>query len=200
MPTSARQPFRVRGTPPSASGGHTGRPYGPAFGPLVGAGFMPARTGFRFLPGYDGSTAVGAHCICALAAPPGSPGLRRKSQACQGGYIIRPYGCGWRRCIRRGGAGGHTGRPYGPAPGGVVGAGFMPARTGFRFLPGYDGSTAVGAHCICALAAPPGSPGLRRKSQACQGGYIIRPYGCGWRRCIRRGGAAAPTDPPPGVS
>ena len=40
-------------------------------------------------------------------APPGSPGMLRKSQACPGGYIIRPYG---------------------PAHGLVVGAGFMPAR------------------------------------------------------------------------
>ena len=63
-------------------GGHKARPYRPAFGSLVGAALMAARTGFRFPPGIDGSTAVGAHCICALAAPPGSLSLRRKSRAC----------------------------------------------------------------------------------------------------------------------
>ena len=139
---------------------------------------MAARTGFRFLPGFVGSPAVGAHCICALTAPPGSLGLHRKSQACSGGYAIRPYRVrsAMVHATRRCGTGGHEGRPYTLAFGPFVGAGFMPARNGFRFLPGFDGSAAVGAHCICALTAPPGSLGLHRKSQACSGGYAIRPY------------------------
>ena len=87
-----------------------------SFDSIVGAAFMAARTGFRFLPGFVGSPAVGAHCICALTALPGSLGLHRKSQACSGGYAIRPYRVrsAMVHATRRCGTGGHEGRPYTP--------------------------------------------------------------------------------------
>ena len=132
-------------------GGLYGRPQP---GPASRLGTMaPPATGFP----------VGAHCICALTAPP-EPGGLRKSQACSDGYKSRPYGprlrssrrgrcphaamtrcmdrrssiyrtrlrtrdarpydgCVRRWCIRHGGTGGHTGRPYGPASGFLVGTG-----------------------------------------------------------------------------
>ena len=84
--------------------------------------------------------AVGAHYICARTAPPGparSAKVRQETEACSGGYTIRPYGCtrAGSRCrgalymrpgctagtgavggVRRKSqcsSGGHKGRPYG---------------------------------------------------------------------------------------
>ena len=106
-------------------------------------------------------------------------------------YILETYvTCGHRplrsafggvRPTRRCGAGGYAIRPYEHAPGPVVGAAFMAARTRFRFPPRFDDSArrrgahgasatlrvqgtppaalssvhAVGADCISARAAPP---------------------------------------------
>ena len=68
---------------------------------------MPARTGFRrgpLVPLVGADVGIGPY------------GVRSEV-----GHPTR--GCG---------SGGHKGRPYRPAPGLPVGAGFMPARTGFR--------------------------------------------------------------------
>ena len=106
-------------------------------------------------------------------------------------YILETYvTCGHRplrsafggvRPTRRCGAGGYAIRPYEHAPGPLVGAAFMAARTRFRFPPRFDDSArrrgahgasatlrvqgtppaalssvhAVGADCISARAAPP---------------------------------------------
>ena len=91
----------------------------------------PASRRGTMVPPVTGSP-VGAHCICALTAPP-EPGGLRKSQACTGGYIIRPYVpasgplvgahciCALTAPPEPGGlrksqacTGGHTGRPYAP--------------------------------------------------------------------------------------
>ena len=170
----------------------------PLAGGAVGIAGLPGRIynpplQTRLLP----FPAVGAHCICAHAAPPGSPGLQSSHPGPGGMWACRPPPFGGVRWESRAFSGGHTGRPYRPAFGFLVGAGCMPARTGFRFMPGFDGSTRRrGAHCAsglhrwnrgargyrnpapaaCGHAALRRLTGARWESRACQGGYIIRPY------------------------
>ena len=89
------------------TGGHTGRPYGPASGFLVGAGFMPARNQVPIPAGVRWFRLVGAD------AHIGPYGVRASDTSVRvGGYKIRPYG---------------------PASGFPVGAACMAARTGSRF-------------------------------------------------------------------
>ena len=157
-------------------------------------GYIIRRLQTRLLP----FPAVGAHCICAHAAPPGSPGLQSSRPGPWRHVGMPPSGVG-RGAVGIAGvfSGGHTGRPYGPAFGFLIGAGCMPARTGFRFAPGVDGSARRrGAHCAsgphrrnrgahgyrnpvpaaCGHAALRRLTGARWESRACQDGYIIRPY------------------------
>ena len=109
----------------------------PLAGGAVGIAGLPGRIynpplQTRLLP----FPAVGAHCICAHAAPPGSPGLQSSRPGPGGMWACRAPPFGGVRWESRAFSGGHTGRPYGPALGFLVGAGCMHARTGFRFAPG----------------------------------------------------------------
>ena len=139
-------------------------------------------------------------------------------------YILETYvTCGHRplrsafggvRPTRRCGAGGYAIRPYEHAPGPLVGAAFMAARTRFRFPPRFDDSArrrgahgasatlrvqgtppaalssvhAVGADCISARAAPPIPRRLAAKHTGPSGGHTGRPY----RSCSVGRGAHTP--------
>ena len=160
----------ARPTQRCSSGGYKIRPYRPAPGFPVRAGFMPARTGFRFPPGFNGSIPrMGAHFVSATlrvqSSPPTAAGVGRhahmppwpgcddcslrwfRGPRCGGVWAprptassreLRPGNCGAhgslrtrnarpfdrcvrRWCIRHGGTGGNTGRPYNPASGFLVG-------------------------------------------------------------------------------
>ena len=80
---------------------------------------------------------------CRLPVITGSDPLRQASGlppplGHQGEAFLRALGGGASNAAVR--TGGYKIRPYRPAPGFPVGAGFMPARTGFRFPPGFNGS------------------------------------------------------------
>ena len=74
------------------TGGHTGRPYGPASGFLVGAACMAARTGSRFSRGSMVPPRRG-RCPHRPATPPGSGHSADRMHLrphCRGGFYIRP--------------------------------------------------------------------------------------------------------------
>ena len=139
---------------PGPGGMWAGRPT-PLAGGAVGIAGLPGRIynpplQTRLLP----FPAVGAHCICAHAAPPGSPGLQSSHPGPGGMWAGRPT----------------------PLAGGAVGIAGLPGRIynpplQTRLLP----FPAVGAHCICAHAAPPGSPGLQSSHPGPGGMWACRP-------------------------
>ena len=127
----------------------------PLAGGAVGIAGLPGRIynpplQTRLLP----FPAVGAHCICAHAAPPGSPGLQSSHPGPGGMWACRPTPLAGGAV----GIAGLVGRIYNP-----------PLQT--RLLP----FPAVGAHCICAHAAPPGSPGLQSSHPGPGGMWACRP-------------------------
>ena len=116
-------------TPPNQAAGITG--------PAVGIAGQFGRIYNPPLQAYPlPFSVVGAACMAARTAPAGPPGLRAWQPAPRRHVGMPPYGVGRGRGGNRGACqGGYTIRPY---------------RRGLLPFP------AVGAHCICAHAAPPG--------------------------------------------
>ena len=211
-PTDA-PPIRFVGrgahTPPNQAAGIAGlASIAAAAGPLVGAGFMPARAA---PPGATGprSSRPGHGGMWACRPTRFRGGVRWETQSCPGGYKIRPYGlrrgCGGNRGLVRAaiqaaptdappirfvGRGAHTPpnqaagiaglASIAAAAGPLVGAGFMPARAA---PPGATGprSSRPGHGGMWACRPTRFRGGVRWETQSCPGGYKIRPYG------VRRG-------------
>ena len=105
-----------------------GRPYRPPLRPRLGFSrrgrcpHRPAAPGCKARPPHR----CGRRAACPHAAMTGY--MDRRSSVYRTRFRTRharPYdGCVRRRCIRHGGTGGHTGRPYGPASGFLVGTAF----------------------------------------------------------------------------
>ena len=134
-------------TPPNQAAGITG--------PAVGIAGQFGRIYNPPLQAYPlPFSVVGAACMAARTAPAGPPGLRVSQPGPGGMWACRPT----------------------PLAGGAVGIAGLPGRIynpplQTRLLP----FPAVGAHCICAHAAPPGSPGLQSSRPGPGGMWACRP-------------------------
>ena len=159
---------------------------------------------------------VGAHFICARAAPPVRRRLARKRSCPAGGHKGRPYAVVLTWCVGRGAhtppnqAAGTTMAPgrRGPAMAACGHAALRGSAGARRELRACSGGyiirpymyalpfPVVGAHCICARAAPPVRRRLARKRSCPAGGHKGRPYAVVLTWCVGRGATPRQTRPP----
>ena len=155
---------------------------------------------------------VGAHFICARAAPPVRRRLARKRSCPAGGHKGRPYAVVLTWCVGRGAhtppnkAAGTTMASdcRGPAMAACGHAALRGSARARRELRACSGGyiirpymyallfPVVGAHCICARAAPPVRRRLAGKRSCPAGGHKGRPYAVVLTWCVGRGAHTPP--------
>ena len=128
-------------------GGYAIRPYGPAFGLLVGAGFMPARDRVP-IPADVGIGPQTCVCMAVRRTAPGPAALQNSAKA-----QWESGAC----------TGGHKGRPYRKTGGGAVGAHCICARNAASV---HGNGTATRP---AGIRARPESVGWRQPGRRCTG-------------------------------
>ena len=155
---------------------------------------------------------VGAHFICARAAPPVRRRLARKRSCPTGGHKGRPYAVVLTWCVGRGAhtppnqAAGTTMAPgrRGPAMAACGHTALRGSAGAWRESGAFSGGyiirpymhalpfPAVGAHFICARTAPQVCRRLARKRSCPTGGHTGRPYAVFFTWCVGRGAHTPP--------